>query len=63
MTEAQEYKVVFGFDNGVMGTCDAVEYQGEIWLVPKWRLRPRTWWKLRAAAEAATAACPVGLNW
>ena len=36
MTSTKEYKVVIGFENGAMGQCGAVEYQGAIWLVPKW---------------------------
>jgi hypothetical protein len=29
-------KVIVGFENGVMGECGALEYEGAIWLVPKW---------------------------
>jgi len=36
VTSTKEYKVVIGFENGAMGQCGAVEYQGAIWLVPKW---------------------------
>jgi hypothetical protein len=32
----KEYKVVFSFEDGELGTCSAIEYQGALWLVPKW---------------------------
>src|SRR5215813_14279986 len=34
------YKVIVGFEGGVMGACAAVEYQGAIWLVPQWLTFP-----------------------
>jgi len=36
MTDTTEFKVIVGFEDGVMGSCSAVEYQDAIWLVPKW---------------------------
>jgi hypothetical protein len=36
MSDTKLYKVIVGFEDGVIVNCDAVEYQGAIWLVPKW---------------------------
>jgi hypothetical protein len=36
MPHTKEFKVFFGFEDGVMATCSAVEYEGAIWLVTKW---------------------------
>ena len=30
------FKVVFGLPDGRMTHCPAVQYEGQIWLVPKW---------------------------
>jgi len=30
------YKVAFPDDEGYVNQCDAIEYEGEIWLVPEW---------------------------
>jgi hypothetical protein len=35
-SQSRLFKVVFGFKDGVMAHCPAVEFQGAIWLVPKW---------------------------
>jgi hypothetical protein len=36
MSDTKLYKVIVGFEDGVIADCDAVEYQGAIWLVPNW---------------------------
>jgi len=36
ITDTKEFKVAFGFEDGAMAVCGAVEYEGAIWLVPKW---------------------------
>jgi hypothetical protein len=36
MADSLTFKVIVGFEDGVMAECGAVEYQGAIWLVPKW---------------------------
>jgi hypothetical protein len=36
MLDTKLYKVIVGFEDGVIANCDAVEYRGTIWLVPKW---------------------------
>ena len=36
MRDTKLYRVMVGFERGVMVRCEAVEYQGANWLVPKW---------------------------
>jgi hypothetical protein len=36
MSDTRLYKAIVGFENGSFAACNAVEYQGAIWLVPKW---------------------------
>jgi len=36
MADTRMFKVIVILDDGVSGPCSAVEYQGAIWLVPKW---------------------------
>jgi hypothetical protein len=36
MSDVRLFKVIITFEDGVKGRCGAVEYQGAIWLVPKW---------------------------
>jgi hypothetical protein len=32
-------------EKGSIYKCDAIEYEGKIWLVPQWRARPRAGWQ------------------
>lgn len=36
MANVKTFKVIIGFKNGELGHCEAVEYQGAVWLVPTW---------------------------
>ena len=36
MTDSKTYKVIVVFDDGVQGTCAGIDFEGAIWLVPKW---------------------------
>lgn len=36
MPDTKEFKIILGFEKGEMATCSAIEYEGAIWLVPKW---------------------------
>jgi hypothetical protein len=36
MADSRVFKVIIGFEDGTVGDCPAYEYQGAIWLVPKW---------------------------
>jgi hypothetical protein len=36
MADSKTYRVMLGFENGEMTHCAAVDYQGAVWLVPKW---------------------------
>jgi hypothetical protein len=36
MADSATFKVLLGFEDGVTTDCAAIEYQGAIWLVPKW---------------------------
>jgi hypothetical protein len=36
MADTKLFKVIVAFEDGVMCSCDAVEYEGAAWLVPKW---------------------------
>ena len=40
MADSKSFKVMFGFEDGVLSDCEAVEYQGAVWLVPKWLAFP-----------------------
>jgi hypothetical protein len=36
MADTKSFKVIIGFDDGTQATCEGVEHQGAIWLVPNW---------------------------
>jgi hypothetical protein len=36
LADSKTYKVIVGFEDGVLTDCPAIDYQGAIWLVPKW---------------------------
>ena len=36
MTDTRVFKVIVGLEDGTLCDCAAYEYQGAIWLVPKW---------------------------
>ena len=36
VTDTRLYKVIVGFEDGVMGTCAGIEHEGRVWLVPNW---------------------------
>jgi hypothetical protein len=37
MADPQTFNVLVRFENGEMARCAAITYQGNLWLVPKWR--------------------------
>jgi len=41
MAGDRTFTVMLGFENGMQVTCFAVEYQGAIWIVPKWLPAPK----------------------
>jgi hypothetical protein len=36
MADSKTYKVIVIFEDGVPGACGAIDFEGAIWLVPKW---------------------------
>jgi hypothetical protein len=36
VADTQTFKVLVGFEDGTLGECGAIEYEGAIWLVPNW---------------------------
>jgi hypothetical protein len=40
MTDIRLYKVIITFEDGAVAHCAAIDYQGAIWLVPKWLPSP-----------------------
>jgi hypothetical protein len=36
MTDSKTYKVMLVFEGGAAGHCGAIDFEGAIWLVPKW---------------------------
>jgi len=36
MADTKLYKIIVGFEDGVMGTCAGIDHGGAVWLVPSW---------------------------